>query len=129
LRQPKLPFSRCGVPELTLADVARDLGSGHGSNSRVNFTEFRLKYRSALMQSFYDVHESLQLNFTNYDMVGRAEWIGRCVGSIVIYLRKYTSTPIAPLSGITDRAICISLLSVVIGGGRCLERLGRAISL
>jgi hypothetical protein len=43
---------------LALAGVARDLASGHGSNSFVNFTEFVLKCRCALMQSFYDVPES-----------------------------------------------------------------------
>jgi hypothetical protein len=66
LCQPELPFSRGGVPELALAGVARDLGSSHGSNSFVNFTEFLLKCKCALMQSFYDVHGSPSNSIKNY---------------------------------------------------------------
>jgi hypothetical protein len=54
LRQPELPFGRCRVSELALAGVVRsDLCCfTQGSNSFVNFAEFVLKYRPALMQSF-----------------------------------------------------------------------------
>src|ERR1700693_1058282 len=61
LCQPELSFSRFGVSELALAGVARDLGSGHGTNSFVNFTEFVPKYSRALMQSLYDVHKMIPL--------------------------------------------------------------------
>jgi hypothetical protein len=60
LRQPELPFSRGGVAKLTSGVTDSDLGSTQGANSLLNFTEFVLKYRSALMQSFDDVQDFLQ---------------------------------------------------------------------
>jgi hypothetical protein len=62
LRQPELPFSRGGVPKLASVTDS-DLGSAQGANSLPNLGEFILKYRSAMMQSFYDVHESPPLNY------------------------------------------------------------------
>jgi hypothetical protein len=52
LCQPELPFSRGGMTKLTPDVPYPDLVSTQGPNSLVNFTEFVLKYRSALMQSF-----------------------------------------------------------------------------
>jgi hypothetical protein len=50
LRQPELPFSRGGVTKFTSAITdSSGAGSGQGSNSLLNFTEFVLKYSSALV--------------------------------------------------------------------------------
>jgi hypothetical protein len=61
LRQLELPFSRGGVTKLASVRDS-DVRSAQGPNSLLNFTEFVLKYRCALMQSFYDVQDrSLQV--------------------------------------------------------------------